>query len=102
ATNVLRFLQPDVFPRLATIVRTVHAVAIADAALAVVLARADPDDVGVLGVEHDCTDRVGTLIVEDRRPGRAAVDRFPHAARSRRHEVMTAIARIDRELHDTA
>src|SRR5262249_2059778 len=46
--NVLRLFEADVLPGFAAIVGAVDAVAIADAALAVVLAGADPDDARVL------------------------------------------------------
>src|SRR5215207_8403945 len=41
--DVLGALEPHVLPRLAAVVRSVDAVAVGDAALAVELARADPD-----------------------------------------------------------
>src|SRR5262249_15432864 len=41
--DVLRFLEADLVPALAAVQRLVDAVAITDASLAVVLARADPD-----------------------------------------------------------
>ena len=95
-------LQPDVLPGLAAVVALVDAVAVADAALAVVLAGADPDDVRVLRVEGDAADGVRTLAVEDRRPGGAGVGRLPHAAGGHRDEVMGAVARVDREADDAA
>src|SRR5262249_5322908 len=54
--DVLGLLQADLLPRLAGVVGAVHAVAVADGALAVVLAGADPDGVRVLRVERDVAD----------------------------------------------
>src|SRR5262249_53755864 len=48
--DVLRLLQPDLLPAGAAVDRLVQPVAVADAALAVVLAGADPDGVRRLGV----------------------------------------------------
>src|SRR5262249_12278941 len=57
--DVLGGGQADVAPGLAAVVGAVDAVAVADAALAVVLAGADPDDLGVPRVEGDGADGVG-------------------------------------------
>src|SRR5207253_7121363 len=67
--DVLGFGEADVLPRLAAVVGAVDAVAIADATLAVVLAAADPDGLGVFGVEGDGADGVGALAVEEGVPG---------------------------------
>src|SRR5262249_31639420 len=85
AGDVLRLLEAEVLPGLAAVVGAINAVAVADAALAVVLAGADPDDVGVLRVEDDAADRVRALVVEDRRPGGAGVGGLPDAAGGRRN-----------------
>src|SRR5205807_10258287 len=77
--DVFGRLETQVLPALAAVVGTVDAVAIADAALAVVLAGADPDDVRILGIEDDGADRVGAFVVEDGRPGDAGVVGFPDA-----------------------
>ena len=46
------------------------------------LAGADPDDVRVLLEEGDVADRGGAVLLEDRLPGRAGVDRLEDAAGS--------------------
>ena len=46
------------------------------------LARADPHDIGVGGGDGDVADREGGLVLEDRRPGEAVVDRLPDVARA--------------------
>src|ERR1700724_1369679 len=81
AGDVLRALEAEVLPVPAAVGRPVDAVAVGDAALAVVLAGADPDDQRVVGVDGDAADRVGALAVEDRLEGGAGVDGLPHAAR---------------------
>ena len=84
AADVLGLLEPHALPRLAAVERAVEAVAVGDAALVVVLAGADPDDVGVLRVDGQGADRIGAFAVEDRRPGGAGVGRLPDAAGGRR------------------
>ena len=81
--DVLGVLQADVLPADAAVARAVDAVAVADAALGVVLAGAHPHGERVVGVEGQAADRVGALVVEDRRPGDAGVGRLPHAAGGR-------------------
>ena len=79
--DVLGLLQAHVLPDLAAVVGAVDAVAVADAALAVVLAGADPDDVRVLRDRGRRADRIRAFVVEDRRPGGAGVGGLPDAAR---------------------
>src|SRR5262249_62116838 len=86
--DVLRVLQADVLPRPPAVDRLVHPVPVADAPLAVILTRPDPDDVRVLRIEDNTTDRVRAFVVENRRPGDARVGRLPDSARRNRHEVM--------------
>src|SRR5262249_6728781 len=100
--DVLGVLEADVLPGLAAVVGAVDAVAVGDAALAVVLPRTDPDDVRVLRVEGDVADRVGALVVEDRRPAGAGVGRLPDAARGGGDVVMAAVFRVDREADDAS
>src|SRR5207253_1416601 len=94
--------EADVLPRLAAVVGAVDTVAIADAALAVVLAGANPDGVGVLWVEGDRTDGVGALVVEDRVPGGAGVGRLPDAARGDGNVPGGTVLRMDGERRDAA
>src|SRR5581483_6944156 len=75
---------------------------VGDAALAVVLAGADPDDVRVLRVEGDGADGVRAFVVEDRRPGGAAVGRLPDAAGGRGDVVVAEVFRVDGEGDDAA
>ncbi len=100
--DVLRRLEPHVLPGSTAVLRTVDAVAVAHAALAVVFPRAHPDHAGVLGVEGQAPDGVGAFLFEDRRPGGSGVDGLPHAARGRRHEIVRGIFRVHREVHDPA
>src|SRR5207244_425830 len=50
--DVFGILEADVLPRLAAVVGAIDPVAVADAALAIVLAGADPDDARVLRIER--------------------------------------------------
>ena len=88
-------LRPTFFQLLPPSSRLVDAVAVADAALAVVLAGADPDDVRVLRVDRDAADRVGALAVEDRRPGGARRSRSSRR-RPRRRRRTSASCRSGR------
>ena len=72
--------EADVLPGLARVGGLVDAVAEVRAALAGVLARADPDDVRILRIDDDAAEREGSLIVEDRRERDAAVGGFPQPA----------------------
>ena len=80
AADVLASLQADVPPRPAGIVAAIDAVAVADAALVVGFAGADPDRARVLRIDGDRADRIGALVLEDRREGDAGVGGLPHAA----------------------
>jgi hypothetical protein len=66
--DVLGTLQPDLGEAGAAIDRLVQSVAISHAALAVILARAHPDDQVVPGIDHHAADRVRPVAVKDRRP----------------------------------
>ena len=96
---MLGVLQPDVRQAGAAVDRLVNAVAIADAALAVVLARAHPDH-RWFGIDHDGADGVRAVVVEDRRPGGARVCRLPHAAGADRDVPDIAVLRIDGNVDD--
>jgi hypothetical protein len=82
SADMLGVFQTDVLPRLAGVVGAIEAIAITDAALAVVFAGADPDDLRIPGVQRDGADRIRSFIVEDRSPGRTGIGRLPHSARS--------------------
>ena len=98
AVDVLRLLQPQVGPGLAAVERAVDAVADRDAVARVPLARAHPDDVRIGLVDGDGPDRGHRLVVEDRRPGEAAVDRLPDAARGAAgiHDVRIGLDDVER------
>ena len=98
--DVFAGLEADIPPRLPAVGALVNAVAVADAALAVVLARADPEHTRVLGVHRDAADRIRALVVEHRRPGGAGVGGLPDAARSDGDEKPRAIARINGKAND--
>src|SRR6185312_9030687 len=88
--DVLGLLEPHALPRLASVDRLVDAVTEVGGPLRVVLARAEPEDVGVLRIDDDAAAVEGAAVVEDRRPRDAAVDRLPHAAERRRDVIDVA------------
>ena len=82
--------------------RLVDAVAEMRAALAGVLAAADPDDVGVLRIDDDAAHREGVDPVGQRLERDAAILRLPHAAERRRDVPDARVLRIDRDVLDAA
>ncbi len=101
AADVHRVLEAEVLPRLAAVGGAVDAVPVGNAALAVVLPRADPDDVRVVGVERDAPDRERAFRVEDRRPRDPGVLGLPDAA-DRRDVPGRAIVRAHRDVDHPA
>jgi len=79
--DVLRLPEAGVRPGLAAVQALVDTVAGADVTAADVLPGPHPDRLVIARVDRQAADRVGRLLVEDGRPGRAAVLRLPHAAR---------------------
>ena len=102
AADVHGALQPHVLPALAPVEGAVDAVAVADRALAVVLAGADPDHVRGRGGDGQAADGVAALAVEDRLQGDAAVGGLPHAARAHGHVPVERVAGVDGEVADPA
>ena len=80
--EVLRGFEAHFGPTAAAIFAAVDAVAKADMPTADVLTGAEPDDLGVGGVEGDAAGGVDALTIEDRLPGRARVDRLPDPTRT--------------------
>ena len=80
AADVPGVAQADRGPRAAGVDRAVHAGAVRDVAAQAGLAAADVDHVGIRRRDGDRADRRDVLLVEHRRPGRAAVAGLPHAA----------------------
>lgn len=78
--DVLGVFQAGAGPGLAGIGALVDAVAEADAAQGLVFAGAEPDDVGVLGINGDAAQGVGAALIKDRLEGKAVVLGFPKAA----------------------
>ena len=100
--DVLGVLEPHVLPGLAGVGRLVDAVAEMRAALAGVLAGAEPDDVRVLRIDDDAAEREGAALVEDRREGDAAVLGFPQAAERAGDVPDVRVLRIDLDVLDAA
>ena len=100
--GVLGVFEPHALPRLAGVGRLVHAVAVADAALVVVLAGAEPDDVRVARVHGDAPERIGAVGLEDRRPRVAAVLGLPQVARRGGDVPHARVLRVDVEVGHAA
>jgi len=100
--DVHRLLQADVLPVLAAVSGAVDSVAVGDAALAVVLARADPDDVGIGRIDGDAADGIAALVVEDRLPRDARVVGLPDIPRADRDVPVVGIARVDGDVADAS
>ena len=95
---MLGVLESHPRPGRAGIGRLVDAVAVADAALVVVLARREPDDVRVLRVDDHRAERIRAVGLEDRRPGVAAVLGLPQVAGADRDVPHVGVLRIDRDV----
>ncbi len=82
---MLGLFQTHIRPGLSAVEAFIDAVAVSDVTAADVFARPDPDDLGIDGVQRQAADGIRRLAVEDRRPGRPGVFRFPDAARTDGH-----------------
>src|SRR5262249_19197808 len=82
-------------PGLARVGRLVDAVAEMRAALARVLARAEPDDVRILRVDNHATQRERSAVVENRRERDAAIGGLPQTAEGGRDIPRVRIPGID-------
>src|SRR5262249_61560617 len=100
--DVLRGGQAQVLPGPAAVGALVHPVPETDAALRLVLAGPQPDDVRVVGVERDAAEGVGAVVVEDGLPALAGVGRFPQAAGGDGDVPHLAVARVHGDVADTA
>ncbi len=76
-TYMFRFLQSHIFPALASIFAFINAVSVGYAALVVVLPGPYPDHIGVVGIQGNAADGIGTQVVEDRLKRSAAVAGLP-------------------------
>ena len=91
--NVLRVLQSDVLPRLATVGCFVHFVAIGNISAQAGLARPDVDDVGIRFRYRNRTNRCNDTLVGNWLPAHPAIRRTPHAASDRAEVKRIGIAR---------
>jgi hypothetical protein len=99
---VLRPGKAHPLPGAAGVAAAVDAVPPADMAPTDVLAGADPDHVGVGGVESDLADRVGGLVFENGRPGGAGVGGLPDSARAGGHVPEARNGGVDRDVGKAA
>ena len=96
--DVLRVLEPHLLEAAPAVERLVQTVAVPDAALAVVLPRADPHYEAVVGIDRHRADGVGAVLVEDRLPRGARVLRLPHVAGGRGYVPRAAPHRVHRDV----
>src|SRR5262245_65585520 len=87
-------LQTNVLPTSATILRLINTIAIRDAALTVVLARAHPNCQRILWIEDNRANRIRAFVIKHRGPGDAGVDSFPDTPGGDGNKVMGWIGRI--------
>ena len=97
--NVFRFLQPQIFPALAAVVRPVNSVAVRNAALAVAFSRPHPHHGRIVRIERDPPDRIRSFVVENRSPGGAVVHRLPYSTRCHADIVLSVMVRIHSQRH---
>ena len=95
-------LEPPLFPVLATVTAAVHTRAITDVPAADVLAGTHPDRARIRGIDRDGADRVGVFVLEDRCPGRALVNRLPHAAAADAHIPGALVIGVDGDIGDAS
>ncbi len=84
--DMLRAPEPHVLPGATGVPAQVHPVSPGHVAAADVLSRPHPHHVGVVGVQGDVADGVGSLLVEDGGPGGSGVGGSPEAPGSHCHE----------------
>src|SRR4029077_18253107 len=77
-----RVAQPDIFPVLSGIDRFVNTGAVSGVPANGGFAGADVNSVVIGGRNREGADRRNVLLIKDRRPIRAAVQRFPDSARN--------------------
>ena len=98
--DVLAGGKPHLLPRAAPVAAAVEPGPPPHVPAAHVLAGAHPDDLGVAGVEGDVADRIGGLVIEDRRPGGAGVAGLPHASGTHRDVPHGRVGRVDFDVGD--
>src|SRR2546423_219987 len=90
------FRRRQVLPVAAAAAAAVAPVPPADMAPTDVLAGADPDHVGIGGIESKRADRVGGLVFENGRPGGAGVGGLPDPTRAGSYVPGARRGRMDR------
>ncbi len=80
ARDLQRAAEADVAPMRTAVVRHVHTVAVGDVVADVGFTGTDPDHGGVARIDRERPDRGHRLVLEERRPGHAAVIGAEHAA----------------------
>ena len=95
-------LEAHVFPGTAAILGLVDAIPPANAALCVVFAASDPDDIGAFWVDRDGPDGIRRFIVKYRRESRAVVGGLPDAAAGSAHIPGGFVGWVDGDGNDAA
>ena len=99
---MFRVFQAHIGPSFATIDRFINTVAIADTALAVVLAGANPNYIRIFWIKNDATDGIGTFVIENRCPGDTRVFGFPNPAASDGDIKFGPVFWVNSETHNAA
>ena len=99
-SDVLRRRKTHLLPVFPAVGALVNAITVTDMAPADVFAGPDPDRFRMRRVDRQATDRVGGLLVKDRRPTRPGVRRLPHAAAADGGVPDALIFGMDRDVGD--
>ena len=100
--DVLAMLQPHVLPGFPAIRALVHAIAVGNAALGVVLAGTHPNRHRVIGVQRHHANGITALAVEHRLPADAMIARAPDTARGKGQPDLRRVVRVHRQIRNAA
>ena len=100
--DVLRLVEPQVLEGSSGVAAPPDPVAVAHRALAVVLAGAEPEHVGIRGIDHDRRGRIHRVVLEDRLPGGSPVRGLEGVPGGDRNVPSRPVVRVDRYVGDAA
>ena len=94
--------QSHIFPGLTAVATAIDAGTVGNVTAGHILAGTDPDRIRVFRVECDAANRVRVFVIEDRRPGCAAVICLPDTAAADGDVPSAWILRVDDDVRDSA
>ncbi len=100
--DVLGLFQTEILPAGTAVKAAINTITKANVATADILAGADPDDVRIGWINADGADGITVLTVENRLPGSAVVDGFPHPAGAHRHIPDAVVIRMNGDIGNSA